>query len=72
MNPPKDFWGVPILLAQNARFFDWGKARAHEDIPYGNLKEGLNGDVNHDTFSAVLNIKGIKYNITIGFIDKPL
>lgn len=68
VNPPKDFWGVPILLAQNARFFDWEKARAHEDIPllWKLFKEGLNGDVNHDTFSSVLNIKGIKYNITIG------
>jgi len=68
VNPPKDFWGIPILLPLHSRFFDLEKFRSPEDIPFlwKLFKEALNGDINQDTFNSVLKNKEIKYNITIG------
>ena len=68
INPPKDFSGIPVVNNMSAWFFGWKKDRKPDDITHlwRIFNEVLSGNLSADTFNAVIKIRQIKYNITMG------
>lgn len=65
---PNDFSGVPVVNNMSAWFFAWEKDRNASDIPilWKLFKEAITKEISATTFNAALQIKQVKYNITMG------
>lgn len=65
---PNDFSGVPVVNNMAAWFFAWEKDRNDGDIPilWKLFKEAITKEISATTFNAALQIKQVKYNITMG------
>lgn len=66
--PPDDFLGIPVVNNQQTWFFSYKKNRSPDDIPllWRIFHEALVDGINALTFNSVLNIRCVKYNITMG------
>jgi hypothetical protein len=65
---PADFTGIPVMNNQQAWFFAYQKDRGDQDIPllWDLFEQAMSNKIRPETFDAVLKIKYIKYNITMG------
>lgn len=65
---PSDFSGIPLMNNQQAWFFSYKSHRKSEDIPilWKLFKEAIGSGITEFTFNDVLQIRTVKYNITMG------
>ncbi|MCL4475450.1 MAG: EVE domain-containing protein [Nitrospirae bacterium] len=65
---PTDFDGIPVVNNQQAWFFTYQKDRGAKDIHllWELFIQALNSNISPQTFDAVLKLKFIKFNITMG------
>lgn len=65
---PLDFTGIPVMNNQQAWFFAYQKDRGNQDIHllWDLFEQAVSNEIRPETFDAVLKIKYIKYNITMG------
>ncbi len=68
INPPSDFIGIPVMNNMQSWFFGFQKDRSPDVITllWKLFREALNNNIDPRTFNNLLNIKFIKYNITMG------
>ena len=68
IDPPADFSGIPVMSNMKSWFFSYDKNRTINDVPllWTLFREALANNINPDTFNAVLKIKSVHYNITMG------
>lgn len=65
---PTDFLGTPVVHALQSRFFMYKKDRGDQDIHllWELFSQALDDNISPQTFDAVLELKLIKFNITMG------
>ena len=65
---PDDFDGIPVMTNQKSWFFAYKYDRGEKDIKllWKLFREAVTSEITESTFNSVLNIKGVRINITIG------
>jgi 5-methylcytosine-specific restriction protein B len=65
---PGDFSGIPVVSNQQAWFIAYQKDRGEKDITllWELFIQALDNNINEETFNAVLELKYVHYNITMG------
>jgi 5-methylcytosine-specific restriction enzyme B len=65
---PDDFSGIPVVNNQQTWFFTYKKDRSPDDIPllWQIFREAMSNKIKPETFSSVLNIRCVRYNLTMG------
>ena len=65
---PDDFDGIPVMTNQKSWLFAYKYERGENDIKllWQLFREAVTEEITENTFNTVLNIKGVKINITIG------
>lgn len=65
---PSDFSGIPVVNNRQAWFITFKKDRDENDVQllWDLFEQALDDEINEQTFDAVLKLKFIHYNITMG------
>jgi predicted Mrr-cat superfamily restriction endonuclease len=65
---PQDFDGIPVMNNQSTWFFSYKKNRQASDISrlWNIFKEAHAQKITPETFNAVLEVRNVKYNLTMG------
>jgi len=65
---PLDFTGIPVVNNQKSWFFAYKKSRGEQDIHllWELFSQALDNKISPQTFDAVLRIRFVRYNITMG------
>lgn len=65
---PADFDGIPVVDSRQSWFFSYQKDRGEQDISllWNLFTQAVDNDISQQAFDAVLKLKLIKFNITMG------
>jgi len=65
---PDDFDGIPVMANLKSWLFAYKYERGENDIKllWKLFREAVTSEITENTFNSVLNIKGVRINITIG------
>jgi 5-methylcytosine-specific restriction protein B len=65
---PSDFSGIPVVNNQQSWFIVYKRDRGEQDVSllWDLFEQAIDNQIDENTFNAVLGLKYIRYNITMG------